>query len=461
MATESGLVTVVICTLEKEESVIADHETAFEKIPSNKLDEMVRGFDKNVDNAIQGWIDQGCSDVDEELRIPGMVKTCGRPTRMDKEDQEEQEEEPEDVLEWEAQSCFIDAIVEVLQRTILPYAFPRPDIQDYSSPVEKFFLQWKTYAQNGKFASGTRHARRFFWEHHFQKDTQNDCQVVYDLLTDNKKILLAESSFACFIGGDKKAHKIVCSNKTATPDYVFETAAYGAQHLPLLISMNDVISSQQKELQYDYPESFEVCDVTYKICGRVFATTSSGGHFFCWVKNDDGIYLIDNLKFNKVQQILGSTIHGRHVNTVYVFYKVCSTSSTPLSPQKSVQSAPSSPAPEALPAPQQSEASAPSSPAPEAPPSPQQSATSAPAPEAPPSPQQSATSAPEPEAPPSASKRLRANDGSRKTKTKQQKRSNEPTRSSIRLSTNEKKVEEHVQEHVHLDFFLLSLSCLF
>ncbi|SAM09771.1 hypothetical protein [Absidia glauca] len=90
--------------------------------------------------------------------------------------------------------------------------------------------------------------------------------------------------------------------------------------LPLFIALNDLITIQTLDEQYDYPNSFSAFGYKYDMCARVMATDQKGGHFYAIIKDGENTFKADNM-IGHLEVTNDKKLYGRAKNTVYVFYK--------------------------------------------------------------------------------------------------------------------------------------------
>ncbi|KAI8327558.1 hypothetical protein BC941DRAFT_491299 [Chlamydoabsidia padenii] len=160
------------------------------------------------------------------------------------------------MAKWESNSCFIDAVVEVFQRVIIPGigATIEGDGKDNSMVTLLGRLQELSNKKN--YVAGTKLARDYFWRNGFVKGAMGDCQDIYHKLTD------AWPLDACFSFSDRdlnlvKAFEVIRSGYSRPIGRLFSKySKKQTEYPPEFITINDMISGTYLEDEYDYPVVF-------------------------------------------------------------------------------------------------------------------------------------------------------------------------------------------------------------
>ncbi|SAM08993.1 hypothetical protein, partial, partial [Absidia glauca] len=240
------------------------------------------------------------------------------------------------MAKWDSNSCFIDCIIEVIQRIVLKetdVAAPKIGSQMDTSLLD-LLIEIQQNVRCGDYVKGTKLARNYFWANGMKKGAQNDCQVIFHQLTDDSPLT---TIFSCTKedGKQVKAFEMIRQGESSSLQELFAAQKYikpSAINLPEFITLNDLVTAQVTNLQYDYPNTFTAFGYKYDLCARVMAASQAGGHFNALIKDKGISYKADNMN-ERLQVINDEKLYGKAKNTIYVLYKkTASPASPPASP---------------------------------------------------------------------------------------------------------------------------------
>jgi hypothetical protein len=308
-----------------------------------------------------------CS-TDQDMLLPPKAKTKGRPkilkakTRKNAIDRVEYWNEKSTknklmLAPWTRSSCYIDCIVEFLQRSMLPMVsfneslITKPTSQEQNLLKEKL-TEWQELANKDEYIQGNWCIRNYCWKNGFPK-APHDTQTIWHFLTDDG-YFDELMTFRYNDGKKTNAFEIIHENDDRALSTVFNSPKYIKTTLitlPRFVIINDVNKSTSTKDHYDYPESFNInhgSNVSnYELYGRVMGQTSIGGHFYTIMYVENKLYKIDNMAGQMFE--FTSTFTGKMKYTVYAFYKLRSQnhqqvlfSPSPVQSSKSPSSASSS-----------------------------------------------------------------------------------------------------------------------
>ncbi|KAI8329616.1 hypothetical protein BC941DRAFT_442374 [Chlamydoabsidia padenii] len=242
--------------------------------------------------------------------FPERVKTKGRPTKKETNkrvpiiEKINQQATPAKLLKakWESNSCFIDAVVKVSQRVIIPGI--GATIEDDGKDNSVVTLLGRLQELSNKKNYGA----------------MGDCQDIYHKLTD------AWPLDACFSFSDQdlnlvKAFEVIRSGYSRPIGRLF--SKYNkkqTEYPPEFITINDMISGTYLEDEYDYPVLFTTHEWQYELCARIFGQTKSGYHFMAAIKMDGHYYNADNMD-GRLTPLKVQKLGGRMMHTIYAIYQ--------------------------------------------------------------------------------------------------------------------------------------------
>ncbi|KAI8327555.1 hypothetical protein BC941DRAFT_491291 [Chlamydoabsidia padenii] len=196
--------------------------------------------------------------------IPERVKTKGRPTKKETNkrvpiiEKINQQATPAKLLmaKWESNSCFIDAVVEVFQRVIIPGIGATIEGDGKDNSVVTLLGRLQELSNKKNYFAGTKLARNYFWQNGFVKGAMGNCQDIYHKLTDAWP-LDARFSFSDQDLNLVKAFEVIRLGYSRTIGRLFSKyRKKQTEYPPEFITINDMISGTYLEDEYDYPVLF-------------------------------------------------------------------------------------------------------------------------------------------------------------------------------------------------------------
>jgi hypothetical protein len=245
------------------------------------------------------------------------------------------------IAKWHANSCYIDAIVEFLQRVVIPVDPCSNNQNQDDNEVTLLINKWKHILAVDGEVQATWHLRSHLWKYHqeMKYGEENDCVRVFEYLTATGPLSklfsfdLEYDDANRSVFGRYKPAEFYCTIGTTTQLSKEFSRYYNchAKSVPEFLTIRNC--NDNLACQYDFAEIIEVGDFlvyhSYQICARVVKQTPIGQHFFSFIKLNGKVFRCDNMAFGKNQgpkltegnMTLSGKFDRQGVYTVYVFYQ--------------------------------------------------------------------------------------------------------------------------------------------
>jgi hypothetical protein len=249
------------------------------------------GNDEVSDNNQEVEENNQVSEENNQVKMPPKAKTKGRHPQQSQEskfgssvarmiffDENSDVDKNLRLARWWKNSCYIDCIVEFMQRSMVSNIYIN---SDGNTPISKLLKKWQKSIHTGIYVRGTWCVRNYCWKIGF-KQVPSDCQEVYHHFIDSG-YFDTFTKFKYDDGKTKNGFEIIHPNDEQLSQVFAKYSIKPIYKSPRYLIINDVIKSLEIYDQFDYPDTITInnspFDYNYKIYARIMAVDSDGLHF--------------------------------------------------------------------------------------------------------------------------------------------------------------------------------------
>jgi hypothetical protein len=246
------------------------------------------------------------------------------------------------IATWHANSCYIDCVVEFLQRVAIPVdPFPG-DGNESDDYLTKLINEWKRILLSEGEVMATWHLRSDLWKYHNQVKygEQNDCLLVLEYLTKEGPLsplfsftYSNESYLYELYGAQKYAFVYLFATNIRTLQQEFNQY-FDSSNIKVPSILTVLNCMDDSKATYDYPDVITIKHnfiyYEYKICARIMKQDIHGEHFYTLLDIDGKTYQCDNInstnkngpRLVEKDISLSGKLFGPLMYTAFVFYKL-------------------------------------------------------------------------------------------------------------------------------------------